>query len=118
MQEFLTTLQNKFGFDTSFFMDLFASPQAIDDDVPLKHVIIPYKLPNVGWMSVNVFDPTYLIKGVEYFRPYIRGFIALLIMLFHINHILSFIRQDAGVATGKMEDIDAGSKFSQKKGKK
>lgn len=41
--------------------------------------------------SADFLDVTYLIQGVTMFRPYIRGFIILLIFLYNINQFLNFI---------------------------
>ena len=41
--------------------------------------------------SADFLDVTYLIQGVSTFRPYIRGFLILLIFLYNINQFLHFI---------------------------
>lgn len=42
-------------------------------------------------ISATFLDVSYLIKGVETFRPYIRGFVVLLLILYNINQLLGFI---------------------------
>lgn len=104
--EFLETLKTKFNFDTSFFIELFSTSTVSEDDAPFDNVVIPtYGIPGVGNFVVQVIDYKYLIMGVNLLRPYIRGFIALLLMLYNIKQILSFIRQDGGVVAGKGADI-------------
>lgn len=41
--------------------------------------------------TADFLDVSYLISGVTTFRPYIRGFIILLIFLYNINQFLHFI---------------------------
>lgn len=42
-------------------------------------------------ISATFLDVSYLIKGVNTFRPYIRGFVVLLLILYNINQLLGFI---------------------------
>ena len=42
-------------------------------------------------ISATFLDVSYLIKGINTFRPYIRGFVALLLILYNINQLLGFI---------------------------
>lgn len=93
---FLKTLNTKFNFDTDFFEELGTG------EAPVQDVTIDYKIPGIDKnFTLKVFDTKFLIDGVEYFRPFIRGFIVLMMALYNIRMWLSFIRQDAGVATGK-----------------
>lgn len=52
----------------------------------------------LGTLSLKFFDSDYLIKGVALMRPYIRGFIVLLLVLFHWRQVLTLIGQDPGIA--------------------
>lgn len=83
----------KFSFDTEFFQILFSR------ETPVQDINTEYYINGVGTFNLKIFDTKYLYQGVEYFRPFIRGFIALLIVLFNVRSALSFIRQDAGVVT-------------------
>lgn len=85
----------KFSFDTEFFDTMF------DDERPVTDVFADYTIPGVGKFNFKFFDTQYLYDGVTYFRPFIRGFVVLLMAFFNIRMILSFIRQDAGVVAGK-----------------
>ena len=89
-------MKSKFGFDTSFFEDVLS-----EDGKPVTDIEGDYNIPGVGNMKLKFFDTKYLVQGVEYFRPFIRGFIVLLMAFYNIKMLLSFIRQDAGVVTGK-----------------
>lgn len=99
---FMAELKMKFSFDTDFFESVFAGESPVTD----KYVDVD--IPGVGTMNLKIFDTKYLIDGVTYFRPFIRGFIILLIALYNVKMMLGFIRQDAGVVTGKAVDMDTG----------
>ena len=92
----------KFSFDTDFFENLISSEQPVTD------VYMDYTIPGVGDFNLKVFDTNFFVQGVTYFRPFIRGFIVLLIAFFNIKMLMSFIRQDAGVITGKGVDMATG----------
>ena len=100
MTAFLRELEMKFNFDTDFFKGLFTGEQ------PVKDVNTDYYLPGVGTLNLKIFDTKYLIDGVTFFRPFIRGFLVLLMALYNIKQVLGFIRQDAGIVTGKAVDIE------------
>lgn len=85
----------KFNFDTAFFENLFHGESVVQD------VYADYDIYGVGSFHLKMFDAKFLVDGVEYFRPFIRGFLVLLMALYNIKQILGFIRQDAGVVTGK-----------------
>lgn len=97
-------MEMKFNFDTDFFENLIQGESAVTD------IYFDYNIPYVGDFRLKAFDSKYFIDGVTYFRPFIRGFLVLLMAFYNIKQILSFIRQDAGVAQGKAEDIEIGVK--------
>lgn len=101
----------KFGFDTEFFEALF------DGEMSVQDVYTDYEISGVGTFTLKVLDTKFFVEGVTYFRPFIRGFLVLLMALYNIHHVLSFIRQDAGVVAGKADDLEAGKKHSNR-GKK
>lgn len=94
--DFTESIGEKFGFNTSFF------DKVLTDEEPVTDVEGDYNISGVGNLHLTFFDSSYLVQGVEFFRPIIRGFLVLLLAFFHIKSILSFIRQDAGVVTGKV----------------
>lgn len=94
----------KFSFNTDFFDTLF------DAERPVTDIYGDYAVSGVGSFKLKMLDTKYLYDGVTYFRPFIRGFIVLLMAIYNVRMVLSFIRQDAGVAVGKSEDIQAGKK--------
>lgn len=93
----------KFGFTTDFFSKWYGLEQPVTDVY-----IGSYEIPGVGFTPLQVLDTKYLVQGIAYFRPFIRGFLVFLLAIFHITHILTFIRQDAGVAAGKSLDLEMG----------
>lgn len=92
---FLDTLKMKLSFDTDFFTNLVSGEQPVTDQY------MDYNLSGVGDFKLKVFDTKFLYDGVTYFRPFIRGFLVLLMGFYNVKMVLSFIRQDAGVVTGK-----------------
>ena len=94
--EFLDTLKFQFNFDTDFFTSVF------DDEKPVTDITTDYFISGVGNFNLKMFDSKFFIDGVEYFRPFIRGFLVLLMAFYNVRMMLSFIRQDAGVVAGKV----------------
>lgn len=88
-------MQSKFGFDTGFMETLFNGEEPVED------IYGNYYVSGVGTLKLKFFDSTFIHQGVSYFRPFIRGFLVLLMALYNIRMVLSFIRQDAGVVAGK-----------------
>lgn len=98
LQTFQEELKRKFNFDTEFFESLF------DTGSPVEDVKGDYNIPGVGKLNLTFFDTSFFVDGVNYFRPFIRGFLVLMMALYNIKQVLGFIRQDAGVVTGKAID--------------
>lgn len=84
------SIRSKFGFQ-EFNLDSLANNSSQPTDIEGN-----YSINGLGTMKLTFFDTTYLIKGVEYFRPFIRGFIVLLLVLFNTRMFLVFIGQDVG----------------------
>lgn len=89
----------KFGVDTGFFENLFTGEKAVDD---IKGNVSIY---GIGSFNSKFLDASFLVDGVSYFRPFIRGFIVLLMMLYHIKQIIGFFGYNAGVVAGRDEHI-------------
>ena len=101
---FIDDMKMKFGFDTSVFNTLFDNETAVQD------TSADYNISGVGNLKLKFLDTSFLKQGVAHFRPLIRGFLVLLMFFYNIKMILSFIRQDAGVITGKAVDMGKGDK--------
>ena len=67
-------------------------------EVAPEDVSANYTIAGVGTLNLKFFDSDYLIQGVAMMRPYIRGFLVLLLILFVWRQILSFIGQDPSIA--------------------
>lgn len=93
---FIDELKMKFGFNTSFFESIFYG-----DGQPVTDVEQEYDIPGVGTMNLKFFDTKYLVDGITFFRPFIRGFIVLMMLMYNVRMLLSFIGQDAGIKEGK-----------------
>ena len=93
-------LKDKIGIDTYDLDNLFSSSSAPTD---VKGTY------NGGlWSYSGKFvDYSFLVQGVEYFRPFIRGFIVLLLVFFNIRQALSMF----GLSSGEIESA------SKKEGK-
>lgn len=61
-----------------------------------------YNVPNVGDFHFKIFDSSYFVNGVDRMRPYIRGFIVLMLFLYHIKQLIGFFGYDAGVVSVAM----------------
>ena len=86
------SISSKFGFQEFDLNNLGSSSSAPDD------ITEDYEISGVGTLKLKFFDTKYLIQGVEFFRPIIRGFLILLTVLFSWRMFLSFIGHDLGAA--------------------
>lgn len=65
---------------------------------PVTDVKGEYNINGLGTMEITFLKADYLQQGVDFFRPFIRGFIVLLLLLYHYKQILTFIGQDPTIA--------------------
>ena len=96
---FLDELKMKFSFDTGFFETL------MDSEQPVSDIYADYNISGVGSFKLKLLDTKFLVDGVTYFRPFIRGFLVLMMFLFHVKQLIGFFGYDAGVVTGRNEHI-------------
>lgn len=94
----------KFGYDTSVFENLFSAGSS-----PVEDEKGTYLIYGLGSFNLTFMDSDPIKQGVSYFRPIIRGFLVLLMFFYNIKQILGFIRQDAGVITGKAVSMSGGN---------
>lgn len=104
---FLDELKMKFNIDTGAFQGLFDGSQAVED------VYVDYNISGVGAFNLKVLDTKFFVDGVTYFRPFIRGFIVLMMLLYHVKQVIGFFGYDSGVVTGRTEHIKS-AKESQR----
>lgn len=79
-------------------------------DTALSNVEKDYNISGVGTLKLKFFDASYLLQGIEYFKPLIRGFIVFLLLLYNYHQILSFIGQDPRIMANAKADADAHKK--------
>lgn len=96
---FTDELKSKFNIDTSAFESLFDNEQAVED------VYTDYEISGVGSFKFKLFDTSFLKTALETFRPIIRGFLVLMILLFNVRQLIGFFGYDAGVVAGRSEHI-------------
>ena len=93
----VNSIKSKFGFQEFHLDSLFGSsstPENIESN---------YTISGVGSFNLTFFNTEYLIKGVNYFRPFIRGFMVLLIVFYNVKNYLSFIGHDISINNSKKE---------------
>ena len=104
---FLEEMKMKFNLDVSAFENLFQG------EAPVSDTYTDYEIPNVGEFHLKVFDSSFLSQGVAYFRPIIRGFLVLMMLLFHVKQLIGFFGYDSGIVAGRSEHIKS-ARESQK----
>ena len=75
-----------------------------DREVAPEDITEEYNLPGVGKLNLKFFDSDFLISGVALMRPYIRGFIVILLVMFVWRQIMTLIGQDPGIAAHSYND--------------
>lgn len=69
-----------------------------DREAAPEDVTEEYNLPGVGNLQLKFFDSDFLISGVALMRPYIRGFLVLLLCLYNWRQLMTFIGQDPSIS--------------------
>ena len=87
----LEQISSKFGLQ-EIKLDTLANTSTSPTDITES-----YNIYGIGSKKYKFFDTKYLIKGVEYFRPFIRGFIVLLLSFYNYKMFLGFIGHDSGM---------------------
>ena len=109
MQSFTEEMAMKFNFDTDFFENLFQA------ETPVEDIYMDYNLPGVGNFNLKLLDKSFFVQGVTYFRPFIRGFLVLLMILYHIKQLIGFFGYDAGVVAGRSDGTEKSTKKTKEK---
>ena len=97
--DFVRDLKLKFNLNTTVFESLFDSESAVED------IKTNYTILGVGTFELKMFDASYFRDAVAYFRPFIRGFLVLLMFLYHIKQLIGFFGYNSGVVDGRTEHI-------------
>lgn len=94
----MQSIRSKFGFqefNLNALTNTSSSPTDIEDN---------YSFNGIGNLKLKFFDTKYLIKGVEYFRPFIRGFVVLMLIFYNIKMFLGFIGHDIGIRQKEVKE--------------
>lgn len=83
----------KFNLDWGVFESLFNNESAVED------VEADYVIPGLGSFNLKFFDATFFVHGISFFRPFIRGFIVLLLLIYNIHHGLKLFGGDSGASS-------------------
>lgn len=103
IQESIDDLKNRF--QTAFGIGAVDLSEVMGTETKIVNQHGTIKYGNKSYTGV-VFDVKYIVKAVTTFRPYIRGFIVIMMMIYNINQFLNFIglgKIDLG--GGKSTDI-------------
>ena len=52
-------------------------------------------------VKTKVLDSRFLVKAVDFFRPYIRAILTLMLVIFNVNQFLNFINQHSITSDGE-----------------
>lgn len=98
----VATIKSKLGFDTG---DLYAleniGAEAITDTTG------SYTISGVGTFNLTFLDTSFLKQGIEFFRPLLRGFIVLMLLLYNYKQILTLIGQDPNIAHNAQQNYQS-----------
>lgn len=92
----------------------FDMSQLFQMEAPVEDIETEYELYGVGTITGKIFNTSYLIQGVNYFRPYIRGFLMLLIILYNIRQAMSMFGLDSGEVAGLAGHMEVKSRGDKK----
>lgn len=98
---FLADTKMRFGINTDVFRDIFQGEQPVED------VKGDYQISGVGTFNLTFLDTSFFREGITYFRPLVRGFLVLLMVLYNIRQAIGFFGYDAGVVVGRSDHIAA-----------
>jgi hypothetical protein len=84
--------QIKNEFMVTFGISDFDVKLAFGSEAALSDISVNYNNPAFHY-SGNIVNMSYVIKAISTFRPYIRGFICLLLFLYNINQFMGLIGQ-------------------------
>lgn len=79
IDKFFVKLDSKFGSVLSYDYNQLFSQEVSPADFYIDS----------QWGNLKILDMSFVIMGVNYFRPYIRGFIALMLVFYHIRQIMA-----------------------------
>ena len=92
--DMLESVSNSFGISFDSLEEFTDTWQ----EKPTDDIESDYNIHGVGTLKLKFLDTTYLVQGVNKFRPIIRGFVVLLLILYNYYQVLTFIGQDPRIA--------------------
>lgn len=92
-----TQIENSFsnllGFEVSSVSEMFNSSNVVSTDLSAEEV--NYNIHGIGAVKVKGFDNSFLVGGINKFKPFIRGFVVLMLVFFNFNNLLNLIGQSS-----------------------
>lgn len=98
LDDLVSEVEGKFGFNTFDMDSLFSKSSAPEN------VIGEYKIYGKTY-TLTFADFSFLATGVEFFRPYVRGFLVLLLFLFNVRMAFSTFDLDSGISAGQVASM-------------
>lgn len=96
------------GFDVSSVSEMFNSSNVVSTDLSAEEV--NYNIHGIGAVKVKGFDNSFLIGGINKFKPFIRGFVVLMLVFFNFNNLLNLIGQSSLTSAAGMASQSSNSK--------
>lgn len=95
IDDLVSSVEGKFGFD-SFDMEALFGTEEAPTDISAEYEIYGHK------QKFVFADFSWLKQGVDFFRPYIRGFLVLLLWFFNIRMAFGTFDLDSGISSGQV----------------
>ena len=84
-----------------------------DTEIAPEDVVEDYNIPGIGTFKLKFLDTSYLIKGVAFFRPFIRGFLVLLLFFYNWKQVLTLFDQNPAIAGGAIQGLASHQQSTQ-----
>lgn len=89
-------------------LEIYDFSNLVDGEEKPADVKRDYSLYGIGTLNMTFADMSFLVRGVDYFRPLLQGLLVLWLIYYHINQFLAFIGHDNGdkgrVSAGVSDD--------------
>lgn len=78
-----------------------------DTEIAPEDVVEDYNIPGIGTFKLKFLDTSYLINGVAFFRPFIRGFLVLLLLFYNWKQALTLFDQNPAIAGSAIQGLSS-----------
>lgn len=95
----VVNITSQFGIHFDTYERLF------DTEIAPEDVVEDYNIPGIGILKLKFLDTSYLIKGVAFFRPFIRGFLVLLLVFYNWKQALTLFDQNPAIAGSAIQGL-------------